>query len=105
MVLLGIVGVGQLVDVVPERILAAGNRVPPALKALAVESQVLLVVLQLEGQVVTQHCFFLIGHMNAEDHMSGDFCFSVVRTGVKSSEILFGNDVFIVCSVSPSLPN
>lgn len=54
-VLFGIVGICQLVDVVPEWVLTAGNRVPPTLDALAIQIKVFFVVLQLEGQIVTQH--------------------------------------------------
>jgi hypothetical protein len=52
--------IGQLVDVIPKRILTAGNGVPPSFQPFPVLYEILLVVLQLEGQVIAQVGLLLV---------------------------------------------
>lgn len=49
MILDGVCWVGQLVDIVPERILAARNGMPPSIDPLPVELNIFEIILELES--------------------------------------------------------
>ena len=83
MVFLGLVGIRQLVDEVPERILASGNRIPPSFQPLPILLQVFLVPLQLKGQIVGQQCFLFVRIVDFHHHVPDYFLFSVILADVQ----------------------
>jgi hypothetical protein len=82
-VLLGNVGVGQLIDVVPEWVLTAGNRVPPALQALLVLLEIFGVILELEGQVIAEKGLLLVRKVDAGHDVPLNLSLRVVDVGVQ----------------------
>ena len=57
-------GDGQLINIVPNRIFTSGDVIPPTLQALPIFLQQLLILLELEGEIESNHSLLIVRVMN-----------------------------------------